>query len=230
MLHFEFRYKRKGLFHLIKHKIYIFELVFLFSITIAGSGLSQQKIMTNVEFLASASEELAYRGIEQLRLNKETEVFLLERGGKNAITHFVVNQFCHGLMKQGIKIFSVSADTGTTKGILLSLIVSGASVRYTRIYRKKFWGKPLLEREAKVDLSLRAVDKKNGEMLWAGDLTALKRNMIPLSELEFVEQKGFLLGRPNRPIERGVRRWAEPIFVSGVIAGVVYLFYSVRSR
>jgi len=227
---FKFKYARKGLLHLIKHKTYIFELVLLLSITVARSGLPQQKIMTNVEFLASVSEELAYRGIKHLRLNKGTEVFLLERGEKNAITHFVVNQFCHGLMKQEIKIFTVSADTGVTKGIFLSLIVSGAAVRYTRIYRKGFWGKPLLEREAKVDLSVRAVDKKNGEILWVGDLTARKRNMIPLSELEFVEQKGFLLGRPSRPIEKGIRRWAEPIFVSGVIAGVVYLFYSVRSR
>ena len=223
-------YINKAYVSFISSLNFAFKFIVLLSITIVGAGFSQQKVMTNVELLASVAEDLASTGVARLKLSRGAKIFLLERGEKTAVTHFVVDQFCHGLMKQGVKIFTVDTDTSADKGVLLSLIVSRASVWYPKIYRKGFFGKAFLEREAEVNLSLRAVDEKSRKILWAGNLTGNKRNRIPLSELEFVEQKGFLLGRPDRPVEKGIRRWIEPIFVGGITAVIVYLFYSVRSR
>lgn len=206
----------------------IWEIALVVAFSSTGLGLSQEKLPTDLELLSSVVDEIVKDGMRQCGIDSDSKVFLNKANGENEISRFILDRYTQGLLKRGVEIYTL-ADS-VDEGVFLSLIVTKASVSYDGIYRRRFLGEGWVGRMAEVTLSVQAVNGRSRKIEWAGDLHTNKSDRIPLSKLNIVEQGGFLLGKPDRPRERGIRKWIEPIFVLGTIGGVAYLFYSIRSR
>jgi len=206
----------------------IWEIALVVAFSSTGLGLSQEKLPTNLELLSSVVDEIVKDGMRQCGIDSDSKIFLNKANGESEISRFILDRYAQGLLKRGVEIYTI-ADS-VDEGVFLSLIVTKASVSYDGIYRRRFLGEGWVGRMAEVTLSFQAVNGRSRKVEWAGDLHRNKSDRIPLSKLNIVEQGGFLLGKPDRPRERGIRKWIEPIFVLGTIGGVAYLFYSIRSK
>lgn len=203
--------------------------VTLLSLALTGFWAGKQEISTNLDILSSVVDEIVDEGMHRMGLNSGEKIFLMDTGDKRDLSRFVMNRFCQGLMERGIEIYTTN-DTISEEGIVVSLILSKASVRYDGIYRHSFWSRGLVKRTMEVCFSLRAVNGQSGKMIWIGDIGRSRDDRVPVSKLDFVEQGGFLLGKPVRPAGRGIHRWIEPVLVVGTVGVITYLFYSARSR
>lgn len=194
----------------------------------ASAGGSEQELLTNLDLVSLAVEEVVDEGMRHLGLGAGQKIFLVRSEKENNLSRFVVNCFCEGLMKREMTVFSKAGPV--EEGVILFLVVSKAAVRYKGISRKGFLGRGWILRDAEVALSLRAVNGQSQKLVWVGELVGSKSDQVPVSELDFIEQGGLVLGRPHRPEDRGVRKWIEPLLAVGTVGLVAYLFYMVRSR
>ena len=86
-------------------------------------------------------------------------------------------------------------------------------------------GPRLVERLASVNLYTRLVNGSEEVVLWVGRGRAERLDVVPKSKLDLLEGRNYPF---QKPVLRGgkLSKLAEPMLVSGIIAGLVFLFYS----
>jgi len=113
-------------------------------------------------------------------------------------------------------------------GVVLEYRVTELEVTYPRRWRSSLFGSEMVERSARAGITFRMLDKLSGRVLWADSGRAAATDVVPqklLAYLEVVEEGG----RPAKPDVGGLGRVVEPIVVSGIVIGLVFLFYSSRT-
>lgn len=113
-------------------------------------------------------------------------------------------------------------------GLVLSYRIVEFGVTYHDSWRRGFLGPRMVERLASVDLYTRLVKGSAENVLWAGRGRAERLDIVPQSKLDLLEGRTYPFTRPvlqGRPLSR----LAEPILVSGIITGLVFLFYSSQN-
>ena len=202
--------------------------IFLIIAFVAVWCHGQSNVPTNLALFSSVVDSVAVEVVSRLGLDSGISVSLIENESEHAVSRFVLDRFTHGLMNNGLDIYT-AVDTLKTD-LKVSLIVIKASLEYENRQQKGFLSGGNIERKAEVGISLRAVEGQSGRVVWVGDIVKTARDSIPFSQLDRVEQGGVVLGRPNRPAGRGIRRWIEPVLVAAAVGTAAYLFYVVRSR
>ncbi len=110
---------------------------------------------------------------------------------------------------------------------VLELRIAELEVAYTRRWRKSLFGSAMVERSARTVLSFRLMDGQDGRVLWTDTSRLEKRDVVPQKLLAQLEDTAPA-GEP-RSSGGGIGRIVEPIVVSGIVAGLVLLFYSSRT-
>ena len=72
------------------------------------------------------------------------------------------------------------------------------------------------------------IDPDDGSMLWIGEASDHHNDEFSHGMLTRVEEGTFLFTKPELPTS-GVTRYVEPVLVSGIIVGLIYLFFSNQS-
>ena len=97
------------------------------------------------------------------------------------------------------------------------------TVIYVDEYRPFILGPKRVERAARVDLSCQLLDRPNGEVVWVGQGDDLALDHISKSKLAIYESEGYSAAPV---VQGGGIRLVEPVLVAGIVAGLVYLFYT----
>lgn len=120
-----------------------------------------------------------------------------------------------------------AADAGLDSARLFYR-VTDFSFRYADIYRKLLVGPRRIRRLAKVDLHLRLAPAGARTIAWSENATHSTSDVIPYGQADLLESKTFAFAKP----ERGggtLARIYEPLIVTGIVGGLVLLFYSNQS-
>jgi hypothetical protein len=113
-------------------------------------------------------------------------------------------------------------------GKVLEFRIGELEVRYPRRWRGSLFGSVMVERSARAVVFFRLLDKTDGRVLWADSGRAAGTDIVGqklLADLEEAEEGG---GQAEAP-PGGLGRVVEPIVVSGIVVGLVFLFYSSRT-
>jgi hypothetical protein len=96
-------------------------------------------------------------------------------------------------------------------------------------YRNAWFGEKRVVRESRVRLFARLVDNNGHSILWADQTEKRDRDEIPAAALPVLEDT-------NPPdylkVSLPPQRWnkvVEPVVVTGIIAGLIFLFFSNQS-
>lgn len=114
------------------------------------------------------------------------------------------------------------------EGLVLSFRIIEFGVTYHGSWRRGFMGPRMVERLAAVNLYTRLVNGSAEDVLWVGRGRAERLDVVPKSKLDLLEGRNYPFQKPElrgRPLSR----LAEPVLVSGIIAGLVFLFYSSQN-
>jgi hypothetical protein len=106
--------------------------------------------------------------------------------------------------------------------------ISELGVEYTRRWRKSLFGSAMVERSARAAVFFRVLDGADGRVLWTDSGRREKKDIVPEKMLTRLEDIPGL--NPSAESEGGgVTRVLEPLIVSGIVVGLVLLFYSSRT-
>jgi len=99
---------------------------------------------------------------------------------------------------------------------------------YTDVYRAHVFGGKHVKRSADVRIHATVTDGYSGQVLWVGEGSRERADEFDMDDSAHVEQGVYQFARPVLP-GGGLGKYAEPVFVTGIIVGLIYLFFSNQS-
>lgn len=191
-----------------------------------GTG---EHTLTNYEIL----EKVAGEALDELAVNmpsiaRETVILIRKEGGVDSgIDKVFENELVRKMTKAGLRIADKTADgdQALTSRYTLSYQIITYYIEYPDIGRSYWVGAKEVDRLSEVAIFTKLLDSSTGEIVWVGEAQKKYEDRIAYSLLERVED-------PDRDFTVPVRdeikwsRFVEPVIVSGIVVGLVYLFFS----
>ncbi len=136
---------------------------------------------------------------------------------------FVTNVLSEQMKAHG---FDPLIGAGLPEGALeLSYQLLEFDLQYTDVYRSHLIGGKRIRRRAGVRLLATLLNPATGSILWTGEQAREREDQFRAGDLSRVEAGTFSFVRPEMP-GSGWGKYAEPVLVSGIVVGLVYLFFS----
>jgi hypothetical protein len=111
------------------------------------------------------------------------------------------------------------------EGLRLEYQVIDFTLRYPEIYRSYVIGGKKVKRSAGVRVQARLIDPADGLVVWTGEAADAYEDVFPYGAIDGVEAGLYQFTKPPRD-SRKWGRIVEPVVVSGIIVGLIYLFFS----
>jgi hypothetical protein len=200
----------------------------------------EESVKTNLEVVkaltADAIEEMMATVPEGV---KADEVWVASVG-RDERYNFVFNVLTGKLTANGIKVHdrmghaasdssgAVAASAATGNELWLEFEILDFDLEYTKIYRKFLIGGKKVKRRADVSLLAKLVDSSDGLVLWQGEASKTYSDQFAYSQIDEVEAGLHEFSKPPRE-GRSWGKVVEPIAVSAIIVGLIYLFFSNQS-
>ena len=113
-------------------------------------------------------------------------------------------------------------------GLRLEFQATEFSLRYPKIYRSHVIGGKKVKRSAGVRVQVKLVDPRDGLVVWMGEASKSYDDRFPYGMIGEVEEGLYEFTKPPRE-SRNWGKIVEPVAVSGIIVGLIYLFFSNQS-
>jgi len=126
--------------------------------------------------------------------------------------------------RQGIRVAAGPSDCGRH----LEFRVLELRIAYTGVDRSALWTRKEIERHGTCVLATRLLDAATGGELAATQREVLMADRFPYALRELVASPSYPFTSPELH-ERDWSKSAEPFVVTGMIAGLIYLFFSNQS-
>ncbi len=102
------------------------------------------------------------------------------------------------------------------------------SLAYEKVYRSHLIGGKRVKRRADLKVLAKLVAVSDAEVMWIGETSAERSDQFSFGDVDRVEAGTFQFTKPAHPTT-GWGKLVEPVFVSGIIVGMIYLFFSNQS-
>lgn len=191
-------------------------------------GTGEQTI-TNYGIL----EKIAGEALDELAGNmpsiaRETVILVRKEGGIDKdIDKVFENELVRKMMEAGLRIASSTSNSAQAEipEYVFSYQILSYSIKYPDIGRSYWVGTKEVERLAEVSVFVKLLDSDTGEIIWVGEAQKKYEDRIAYSLLERVEDPTHDFTVPVRDEIRW-SRFVEPVIVTGIVVGLVYLFFS----
>jgi hypothetical protein len=214
----------------------ILVIIFLFS-SLSVSSAPQQtgnRIDSNFELL----NNISIKAIDEILANmpsieKEKRVVLVKGRGLGEIDFVFENALLKQTDKAGINVSRKTDITDSTQvsqpNYELNYQLLEMSLTYPEISRSWWIGAKEVERYARIHLFVQLVDIESGDVVWIGETEKTFNDVIPYSFLDKVEDDTYSFTKPERS-EFSLSKLIQPVIVTGIVSGLVYLFFSNQSN
>ena len=101
-------------------------------------------------------------------------------------------------------------------------------VAYPDAYRSHLIGGKKLKRTATVRVFATLTETATGQVVWTGESERSAADEFGTDDASRVEYGNYLFVQPEPP-SSGWGKYVEPVFVTGIVVGLIYLFFSNQS-
>jgi len=193
----------------------------------AISVFGEEGVQTNLEFMGTLIQRTIEEDTSLQTLVPEKKITLVHPDVEKILVQYVSSHITKGLIQSGYTVFLKSDALQT--GWILSWHPEKIRIVYQEPKRSSFFSEILYRREAELALKIQFIRTDTREVRLSETLTASQFDTVAVHDLPYIEQKGLILGHPDRPKPGGMRRWLEPAAMIGLTGVIAYLFYSIRS-
>jgi len=180
--------------------------------------------ISNLDLMKQLTERVVAPMLDSVRVVAPTLRIRLQPFASGDEKYRFVTNVLLEVMKE--RQFDPEVDSaGGQNAIELRFQLLAFDLAYTDVYRAHLIGGKRVRREAAVRLLATLVDPATGSVLWTGERLQDATDHFRAGELGRVEAGTFAFVRPGMP-GSGWGKYAEPVLVSGIVVGLVYLFFS----
>ena len=204
---------------------------------LAVSAADNAAVKSNLDLISDLSNQVAndlISGFES-QLGRDPAVWLIPFGD-GEIYVFLANELTAALSARNIRSYPpgpLSKPDSTGAGLnrrpmKLEFQALEFNLAYLKVFRSYLIGGKQVSRRADVKVYARLLDPVDESVVWVGEASRSHKDQFPYSTRSEMEEGLFEFTKPPiTPSNWG--RIIEPVVVSGIIVGLVYLFYSNQS-
>jgi hypothetical protein len=195
-----------------------------------GTG---ENIPTNFDIVDQISSEAISELLQNMPSLSANDMIILNKEKGVGEIDFVFENALHRLMEDAdIDLMAANPSELDTAAAgadyRLSFQLIQLELAYTKIHRPYWFGAKQVTREAEAAVFAKLIDLRSGDVVWVGDTDKKYKDTIAHSMLGTVEDEQYEFTKPPRKEVRW-SRIVEPIIVTGIVVGLVYLFFSNQS-
>jgi hypothetical protein len=206
------------------------KVVFLaFGLLVAGSSLAEQEVLTNLDLLKEAVKEALLVTTDRL-LEEGTPhngTVVIRSASDHKANWLVEHSLLDDLVARGLRVRVEEDVAPDSASVELSYRILDMGVEYPAQGRYHGVGRLWVERRATVKLSFQLTDGITQEVKWIQESEASRGGRFPYNRLATIESKSYPFTKAKFE-KKSWTRYLEPVIVSGVVGGLIYLFYSHR--
>lgn len=116
-------------------------------------------------------------------------------------------------------------DPGARAAYLFRFRVAECGLTYPDSFKKSPLGSRTVQRLASVSVFGTVTGRAEDDVVWVGRGDAERLDLVPAGKLSLLEGKNFPFNKPVLKTS-GLGSYAEPALVTGIVAGLIYLFYT----
>jgi hypothetical protein len=178
---------------------------------------------SNMDVIIEAVEGAADEALAQIEMPADAGALpiLVVAQGRHDANWLVDHVLTSRLLDRG---FSISADSTAAEREsmrlsfrILDLGITGQSgLRGSHI-----------DRQSRVTLALRLSRESDSSVYWQDEITRQHADRIPKKQLEILQHSTYTFAQTNLE-EQSWSKFVEPVIISTVLGGLIYLFFSNR--
>jgi hypothetical protein len=178
---------------------------------------------SNMDVIVQAIEEAVDEALGQSEIPTDASnlpIFIAAQG-KHDANWLVDHVLAHRLLERG---FSVAADSNkvSSEGMRFSFRILDLGITGQSGLRGSH-----VDRQSRVSLALRLSRESDNTVYWQDEITRLHADSIPKKQLEILQHSTYSFAQTELE-EQSWSKFVEPMIVSTVLGGLIYLFFSNR--
>ena len=143
---------------------------------------------------------------------------------ENQCNWVIENEFVKKLMFSGVDIL-INGTSNTKFNYLIEFSIVNFNVKYFPTSEKK-----TVQRKQIVSLDIRALHGQNGKVIFVKRFTKQFVDSVRIENISKIENQNFPFTAAKIPVNLGLKKYLEPFIVLLTSVGIIYMFFSLRSK
>ncbi|MAN22759.1 MAG: hypothetical protein CME10_00660 [Gemmatimonadetes bacterium] len=202
----------------------ILKLIFLLQFFLSPCAVfSASQYPSNMDLLVEMVEVAVGEVLGEMTvpIQEESPVFFLSEEGKHDANWLVEHVISEKLIDRGFAVVLDSTVYDESR-FRLSFRILDMGI----IARSGLRGK-YVDRQSRITLMLKLNDELSHSILWQDEITRVSSDKVPKSNLELLQYSDHTFAETELE-EQSWNKFVEPMVVSSVLGGLIYLFFSNR--
>jgi hypothetical protein len=210
-------------------------LLVLAVVPVAPATAEHDEVVSNLELMTQLTGEAAKELIAGVPANATMGDVLLVPHEASDQYEFMDIVIARVLTAAGHKVYEAAGSPGKPPGgasetaLRFEYQALHFELSYPKIYRPFLIGGKRVKRSAEVRLLAKLVDPTDQSVVWIGEAARSHDDQFSYGRLTEVEAGTFEFTKPVRS-STSWGKVVEPVVVSGIIVGLIYLFFSNQSE
>ena len=193
--------------------------------TTVASSPTSTPTPTNMDLIVATVEDAADRALADVdgqdMLDSDSGAVLVVSQAKHDANWLVEHVLVDRLLQRGFEVLSDSS-VATDGNARLAYRVLDLGIRATSRLRGSD-----VKRESHATLALQLSRTGEETVLWQDETTVFREDAVPKSQLELLQDSSYKFAKTELE-EETWSKFAEPVIVTTVLGGLIYLFFSNR--
>ena len=201
----------------------------LSALIVVGGVRAAEQAATNIDVMQHLTAQVIGELYGKFSPTLAGHAVQLRPGGSTEDYAFVTNVFREELARAGVTMVDTSARADSAQALVLQFQNVVFDLKYVDAHKSHVIGGKRVDRRAAVRMVTTLTDPSNGRVVWVGEAERSQSDDIDYSDAARIEQGAYKFNQPVVP-SAGWGKYAEPVFVTGIIVGLIYLFFSNQSN
>ena len=191
------------------------------------NGEVTDQVPTNLDLLRIVVQETVQKAISDMPMVGDTTIIVITPETTHSADWMMKAVISETLTHRDFRVITDQIPKNHATIPRFLYLVVDLNVAYPARHRNYLIGATRITRVARARLSFQLIDGKTDKVLWMCEETASRTDSFLKEELLLVQSDLYPFAKAAVQ-EEDINRVLEPIIVSGVVGGLIYLFFSNR--
>lgn len=185
---------------------------------------AKQHPVDNLTIFNSMASTVVQKVIDKLSPDSSASILIHSQSQQHIGNWWLENWFVKVLSQKGLSKIHINEMESNTM-LVLQFKILDLKVAYIPTDKKK-----MIERKFNLSLSVRAFDGSSGLIRFMDKISEQYADSIQIKDVSRLENRDYHFTQASLPEEKGIKKFIEPLIVMSTTAGIVYLFFRLRSN
>jgi len=185
---------------------------------------TSQQPVDNLTILNNLASTVIQKIVDQLSPDSSASLLIYSQSQKQPGNWWLENWFVKNLYQRGVSKIQLN-EQNSENDLIIEFKILTLGVQYLRTEKKN-----LIGRQCNLSLAVRATEGSSGLVKFSDEFIEQYADSVLIRDVSIVENKYFSFTQASLPERFGFKKFIEPLIVLSTTAGVVYLFFRLRSN